>query len=82
MIRIMEKYVFGSEACSDSRWYVSCTILDYVQEKFDNIEGVSKIVKVESKFGKWKYGRGHAADGQWVFGGAERDLGHVSCGCK
>jgi transposase-like protein len=28
---------------------------------------------VESKFGKRKYSRGHLVQGQWVFGGIERE---------
>ena len=26
----------------------------------------------ESKFGKWKYHKGHKVEGQWVFGGREK----------
>lgn len=36
--------------------------------------GLGKIVEIdESKFGKRKYNRGHHIEGQWVFGGVERD---------
>lgn len=37
-------------------------------------EGVTVEID-ESKFGKRKYHRGHAVEGQWVFGGVERDSG-------
>lgn len=37
------------------------------------IGGVGVEVEIdESKFGKRKYHRGHAVEGQWVFGGVER----------
>ena len=40
------------------------------------VGGVNKIVEIdESKFGKRKYHRGHRVEGQWVFGGVERDSG-------
>lgn len=38
---------------------------------------IGKIVKInESKFGKRKYYHGHRVEGQWVFGGYERDTGN------
>lgn len=40
------------------------------------IGGEGQIVEIdESKFGKRKYNRGRAVDGQWVFGGIERSSG-------
>ncbi|MBW0563006.1 hypothetical protein O181_102721 [Austropuccinia psidii MF-1] len=40
------------------------------------VGGVNKIVEIdESKFGRRKYHRGHRVEGQWVFGGVERDSG-------
>ena len=42
----------------------------------EKLGGVGKIVEIdESKFGKRKYHRGHAVEGQWVFGGIQRDNG-------
>lgn len=41
------------------------------------IGGEGKIVEIdESKFGRRKYRRGHRVEGQWVFGGIERDSGN------
>lgn len=40
------------------------------------IGGIGKTVEIdESKFGRRKYHRGHAVEGQWVFGGIQRDTG-------
>jgi len=40
--------------------------------KCDSLGGTGKVVEIEEgKFGKRKYARGHAIDGQWVFGGFE-----------
>ena len=40
------------------------------------IGGPGSIVEIdESKFGKRKYHRGHRVEGQWVFGGYERETG-------
>ncbi|CAI6358292.1 unnamed protein product [Macrosiphum euphorbiae] len=42
----------------------------------EKIGGVGKTVEIdESKFGKRKYHRGHAVEGQWIFGGIQRDNG-------
>ncbi|GFR28436.1 nuclease HARBI1 [Trichonephila clavata] len=42
----------------------------------EKIGGEGKIVEVdESQFGKRKYNRRHAMEGQWVFGGVERGSG-------
>lgn len=40
--------------------------------------GVGNTVEIdESKFGRRKYWRGHRVEGCWVFGGIERESGHV-----
>ena len=40
------------------------------------IGGPNKTVGIDkSKFGKRKYNRGHPVNGQWVFGGVERESG-------
>jgi hypothetical protein len=42
------------------------------------IGGVGRKVEIdESKYGRRKYHRGHRVEGQWVFGGFERESGNV-----
>ena len=56
-------YNFGREVCE------SVMLQDRTP-----IGGPGIIVEIdESKFGKRKYHMGHKVDGQWVFGGVERD---------
>ena len=44
-----------------------------VMENSSAIGGNGIEVEIdESKFGKWKYHRGHRVEGQWVFGGREK----------
>lgn len=41
-----------------------------------SIGGAKRTLEIdESKFGRRKYNRGHRIDGQWVFGGVERETG-------
>ena len=52
-----------------------CAVLVYVQGYSRKIAGHNKSVEIdESKFGRRKYHRGHAVEGQWVFGGVEREF--------
>lgn len=38
------------------------------------VGGFGQVVKIdESKFGRRKYHRGHRVEGQWVFGGVQRE---------
>ncbi|GFW15521.1 putative transposase-like protein [Trichonephila clavipes] len=42
-----------------------------------SLGGEGKTVEIEeSKIGKRKYNTGHFVQGQWVFGGIERETGH------
>jgi len=42
----------------------------------EKLGGYGHIVEIdESKFGRRKYHRGHKVEGQWVFGGYERETG-------
>ena len=60
---IVDWYNFSREVCS--------CILEKDNEK---VGGPGIVVEIdESKFGKCKYHRGHHVEGQWVFGGIERD---------
>jgi hypothetical protein len=51
-----------------------CAFLDHKVK----LGGPGVVVEIdESKFGRRKYHRGRAVDGQWVFGGYERGTGRV-----
>ncbi|KAL4113901.1 hypothetical protein QTP88_017455 [Uroleucon formosanum] len=55
---------------------VSKVDLNAVIDEFNSMGGEGKVVEIdESKFGKRKYHRGHRVEGQWVFGGVERETG-------
>ena len=54
--------------------YEAATV--YVEKFSTKIGGPLAIVEIdESKFGRRKYYRGHHVEGQWVFGGIERESG-------
>ncbi|XP_035231364.1 uncharacterized protein LOC118203209 [Stegodyphus dumicola] len=75
---IEEDFGFSSTTLADWRQFVNEQVLDYVELMSNKIGGVGKVVEVdESKFGKRKYNKGHYVEGQWVFGGVERDSGKV-----
>lgn len=49
-------------------------LYDHIIVKKQPIGGIGTIVEIdESKFGKRKYHRGHFVEGQWIFGGIERE---------
>lgn len=57
-------------------WYNYCreVCVSILQEDSELVGGVGVIVEIdESKFGKRKYHKGRHVEGQWVFGGIERD---------
>lgn len=61
-------------------WASFCreVMYDVSVERKKAIGGHNKIVEIdESKFGKRKHNRGHHVEGQWVFGGVERETGSV-----
>ncbi|XP_035220741.1 uncharacterized protein LOC118193724 [Stegodyphus dumicola] len=75
---IEEDFGFSSTTLADWRQFVNEQVLDYVELMSNKIGGECKVVEVdESKFGKRKYNKGHYVEGQWVFGGVERDSGKV-----
>lgn len=46
----------------------------YCLQNSEQIGGTDKVVEIEeAKFGKRKFNCGHAVEGQWVFGGLERN---------
>lgn len=61
-------------------WSSFCreVVFDAMVVKSHKLGGVGRTVEIdESKFGRRKYHRGHRVEGQWVFGGYERDTGRV-----
>ncbi|GFR10848.1 putative transposase-like protein [Trichonephila clavata] len=65
-----------SQAVADWRNYASDVLIDYIVVNTEKLGGEGKTVEVdESKIGKRKYNRGHFVEGQWVFGGVERETG-------
>jgi hypothetical protein len=53
-------------------------MLVYLERSSAKIGGPNKTVEIdESKFGRRKYHRGNPVEGQWVFGGVERDSGQT-----
>lgn len=78
----MNKIMVEAEICSEavSYWNKVCQEVAkrYIFSKSQKIGGPGKIVEIdESKFGKRKYNRGHTVEGQWVFGGIERESGDM-----
>ena len=80
---IFQAYTFESihqdvgvfqHAVADYRRYATDVLVDYVETHSEKVGGPGKIVKIDkSKIGKIKFKRGHFVEGQWVFGGVERD---------
>ncbi|XP_035226609.1 uncharacterized protein LOC118198937 [Stegodyphus dumicola] len=74
--KIMKEYGFGSNTMASWSQCIRETILEYIEMNSQMIGGPGKTVEIdESKFGKKKYHRSHHVEGQWVFGGVERDSG-------
>lgn len=55
---------------------------ELINDVVENSTSVGRPVKIveldESKFGKRKYNRGKRIQGQWVFGGIDRESGNCS----
>ena len=62
-------------------WGMFCreTMLEFLEGSSEKkIGGPNKTVKIdESKISQRKYNRGHRVQGQWVFGGVERQSGRT-----
>ncbi|GFU84135.1 mitotic-spindle organizing protein 2A [Trichonephila clavipes] len=57
-------------------WYMFCreVCMAAILKESEPLGGEGKIVEIdESMFGKMKYGKGKPVNGQWVFGGVERN---------
>ncbi|GFT46991.1 DDE_Tnp_IS1595 domain-containing protein [Trichonephila clavipes] len=72
------KTCFSSATLADWRHFVLEQVLDHVELTSSKIGGVGKVVEVdESKFGERKFHKERHVEGQWVFGGVERDSGKL-----
>lgn len=70
----------GISTTTATHWGSWCynVVLNGIMETKIKLGGPGMIVEIdESKFGRRKYHRGHKVEGQWVFGGIERDTGRV-----
>lgn len=69
--------IIGHHTRTDWASFCREVVYDSVIQNMTKIGGPGKIVEIdESKFGKRKYNRGHRVEGQWVFGGVQRDTGN------
>ncbi|CAH2106246.1 unnamed protein product [Euphydryas editha] len=71
----MEELNMSSGTVCDWSQYVREVLENWcLNESTHSLGGPGKIVEIdEAKFGKRKYNRGRIIDGQWIFGGFERD---------
>lgn len=75
---ISEELEMSLAAAVDWASFCREVVLDKYVNYPTKLGGEGKIVEIdESKFGKRKYHRGHRVEGQWVFGGYERETGKV-----
>jgi len=75
---IHKEHRFGSDTVA--AWGLFCreTMLVYMEGCSEEMGGPNKTVEIDkSKFGRHKYHRGHPVEGQWVFGGVERESGKM-----
>ncbi|CAH2100831.1 unnamed protein product [Euphydryas editha] len=72
---LMEELNMSSGTVCDWSQYVREVLENWcLNESTHSLGGPGKIVEIdEPKFGKRKYNRGRIIDGQWIFGGFERD---------
>lgn len=79
-LRVIKKQVEISSESTSTDWSSFCreVCYDYMVLNKEKIGGEGKIVEIdETKVGKRKYNRGKRVEGQWVFGGIERDSGKI-----
>jgi transposase-like protein len=66
----------GISSATAVDWQSFCReiCIDFIDKHSSKLAGPGKIVEIdEAKIGKRKYNRGRYIEGQWVFGGIERD---------
>lgn len=70
----------GISTTTATHWGSWCynVVLNGTMDNKTKLGGPGRTVEIdESKFGRRKYHRGHKVEGQWVFGGIERETGRV-----
>lgn len=71
---IMRELHCSSKTVVDWSSFCRELCVQWVVEHSDKIGGIGKIVEIdEAKFGRRKYNRGRSIEGQWVFGGIDRE---------
>lgn len=78
-LNVIRKHVRIAEHTSvDFGNFCREVVFDYLFSSSAPLGGPGKVVEIdESKFGRRKYNRGHRVEGQWVFGGFERQTGNI-----
>ena len=76
IIHYTKPITFGQNTVADWNFFCREVTFDGMIVKKCLLGGVGRTVEIyESKFGKRKYHRGQRVEGQWVFGGYERETG-------
>jgi len=66
----------SNQAVTDWSSFCQEVTYDTMVVRKEKLGGYGHTVEIdESKFGRRKYHRGHKVEGQWVFGGYERETG-------
>ncbi|XP_076635492.1 uncharacterized protein LOC143348781 [Colletes latitarsis] len=75
---IIRELELNKNTVSQWNYFMKQVMADWLQNSCEILGGPDKVVEIdESKFGRRKYHRGHRVEGQWVFGGVERESGKV-----
>jgi len=75
---ITQLYQFEGHTLCDWSQFCKEVLIEFIETNSEMVGGQDKVVEVdESKFGRRKYHRGRYVEGQWVFGGVERDSGRT-----
>lgn len=74
--RIENDIGISTHAVADWRRYVTDILIDFIETTKEKIGGPGRTVEIVlAKIGKRKFNRSQFVQGQWVFGGVERESG-------